>query len=156
MNNICAEKHVNVKATRTNCCRDICINTCMLMRDMLVNAVSTEQNFPCARNLWRHLYIESAHVFFMVDSLAPWASYQIRKIVGCACTGNAGFLRHLLQRKPLVSDPGKQHGTCVTHVPRCMSGHLTRGGGENFSAFPVHAQPAILRIWSTVHLWVAI
>ena len=23
-------------------------------------------------------------------SEAPWASYQIRKIAGCACTGNAG------------------------------------------------------------------
>ena len=23
------------------------------------------------------------------------------------------------------------HGTCVTHVPWCMSGSLTRGGGEN-------------------------
>ena len=39
--------------------------------------------------------------------------------------------RHRLQRKPLVSDPGMHHGTCVTHVPWCMSGSLTRGGGEN-------------------------
>ena len=35
-------------------------------------------------------------------------------------------LRH--QRKPLVSDLGMLHVTCVTHVPWCMS--LTRGGGE--------------------------
>ena len=41
------------------------------------------------------------------------------------------FPRHLLQRKPLVSDPGMHHGKCVTHVPWCMSGSLTRGGGEN-------------------------
>ena len=41
------------------------------------------------------------------------------------------FPRHLLQRKPLVNDPGMHHGTCVTHVPWCMSGSLTRGGGEN-------------------------
>ena len=39
------------------------------------------------------------------------------------------------------------HGTCVTHVPWCMSGSLTRGGGETFPAFTVHAQPAILQIW---------
>ena len=26
------------------------------------------------------------------------------------------FPRHRLQRKPLVSDPGMHHGTCVTHV----------------------------------------
>ena len=63
----------------------------------------------------------------------PWASYQIRNIAGCACAGNAGNVSplRLLQRKPLVSDPGMHHGTCVTHVPWCMSGSLTRGGGEN-------------------------
>ena len=49
----------------------------------------------------------------------PWASYQIRKIAGCACAGNAGngFPRRRFQRKPLVSDPSMHHGTCVTHVP---------------------------------------
>ena len=39
--------------------------------------------------------------------------------------------RHRLQRKPLVSDPCMHHGTCVTHVPCCMSGSLIRGGGES-------------------------
>ena len=32
------------------------------------------------------------------------------------------FPHHRLQRKPPVSDPGMHHGTCVTHVPWCMSG----------------------------------
>ena len=32
------------------------------------------------------------------------------------------FPRHRLQRKPLVSDPGMHHGTCVTHAPWCMLG----------------------------------
>ena len=41
------------------------------------------------------------------------------------------FPCHRLQRKPLVSDPGMHHGTCVSHVPWCMSGSLTRGGGGN-------------------------
>ena len=35
------------------------------------------------------------------------------------------FPRHRLQRKPLVSDPGMHHGTCVTHAS------LTRGDREN-------------------------
>ena len=63
----------------------------------------------------------------------PWASYQIRKIAGCACARNAGnvFPRRRFQRKPLVSDPGMHHGTCVTHVPWCKSGSLTCGDGEN-------------------------
>ena len=68
----------------------------------------------------------------------PWTSCQIRKIAGCACAGNAGNVspRHRLQRKPLVSDPGMHHGTCVTHVPWCMSGSLTRSGGENVPGIP--------------------
>ena len=39
------------------------------------------------------------------------------------------FARHRLQRKPLVSDPGM-------YVPWCMSGSLTRGGGENVPGIP--------------------
>ena len=67
-----------------------------------------------------------------------WASYQIRKIAGCACAGNAGndFPRHRLQRKLLVSDPGMHHGTCLMHVPWCMSESLTSRGGENVPGIP--------------------
>ena len=46
------------------------------------------------------------------------------------------FPRHRLHKKLLVSDPGMHHGTCVTHVPWCMSGSLTRGGGENVPGIP--------------------
>ena len=46
------------------------------------------------------------------------------------------FPRHRLLRKPLVSDPGMHHGTCVTHVTWCMSGSPTRGGGENVPGIP--------------------
>ena len=46
------------------------------------------------------------------------------------------FLRYRLQRRPLVSDHGMHHGTCVTHVPWCMSGSLTRYGGESVPAIP--------------------
>ena len=82
-----------------------------------------------------------------------WASYQIRKIAGCACAGNAGkvFPRRRFQRKPLVSDPGMHHGTCVTHVPWCMSGSLTCGDGENVPGIPRACAPAILRIWQEAH-----
>ena len=71
----------------------------------------------------------------------PWASCQVRKIAGFACAENAGdvfrgFPRHRLQRKPLVSDPSIHHGTCVVHVPWCVSGSLTRGGGENVPDIP--------------------
>ena len=85
----------------------------------------------------------------------PWASYQIRKIAGCACAGNAGnvFPRRRFQRKPLVSDPGMHHGTCVTHVPWCMSGSLTRGDGENVPGIPGACAPAILHIWQEAHCY---
>ena len=46
------------------------------------------------------------------------------------------FPRHRLQRKPLVSDPSMHHGTCVTHVPWCMSESPTRGGGRNVPGIP--------------------
>ena len=46
------------------------------------------------------------------------------------------FPRHRLQLKPPVSDPGMHHGTCVTHVPWCMSGSLTCVGGENVPGIP--------------------
>ena len=52
------------------------------------------------------------------------------------------FPRHRRQRKPLVSDPGMHHATCVMHVPRA---------GKTVQAFPAHAQPAILRIWQEVY-----
>ena len=80
----------------------------------------------------------------------PWASYQIPRIAGCACAGNAGnvFPRRRFQRKLLVSDPGMHHGTCVTHVPWCMSGSLTCGDGENV---PGACAPEILRIWQEAH-----
>ena len=69
-----------------------------------------------------------------------WVSYQLRKIAGYACVRNAGndfsATRHRLQKKPLVSDPYTHHSTCVTHVPQCMSGSLTRDGGENVPGIP--------------------
>ena len=43
---------------------------------------------------------------------------------------------HRLQRKSLVSDPDTHHGTCVMHVPWCMSTSVTRGGGENVPVIP--------------------
>ena len=60
------------------------------------------------------------HVHLSPNSTAivssPWTSCQIRKIAGCACTGNAenDSPRRLFQRKPLVSDPGMHRA--VMHV----------------------------------------
>ena len=102
---------------------------------------------------WSLHFVESLVCFVNIHSSSSRASYQIRKIAGCACAWDAGnvFFRHRLHRKPLVSDPGMHHGTCAMHLLWCMSRSLYRGGGETSPAFPVHAQPAILRIWQEAH-----
>ena len=46
------------------------------------------------------------------------------------------FPRHRHQRKPLVSDPGMHHGTCVTHVLWCMSGSLNPRWRGNVPGIP--------------------
>ena len=96
-------------------------------------------HWPCGRNL--------------PQTFRQWASYQIRKIAGCACAGNAGniFPRRRFQSKSLVNDSDMHHGTCVTHVPWCMSGSLTRSDGENVPGIPSACAPAILRIWQEAH-----
>ena len=59
-------------------------------------------------------------------------------IAGCTCAGNCGnvFPATDFKRKPLVNDPGTHHGTCVTHVPCCISGSHTSGGRENVLGIP--------------------
>ena len=56
-----------------------------------------------------------------------WASYQDTWNYGLRMRRECRerFSRHLIQRKPLVSDHGMDHRTCVAHVPWCMSGSLT-------------------------------
>ena len=46
------------------------------------------------------------------------------------------FPRHRLPRKPLVSDFGMHHGTCMTHMPWCMSGSLTPAEAGDVSGIP--------------------
>ena len=57
------------------------------------------------------------------------------------------FSRHRLQRKPLGSDPGMHHGTCVTHVRWYMLGWRKRSR----HSLRAHAQPAIVLIWQEAH-----
>ena len=75
------------------------------------------------------------------SSHGPLTRYA--KFAGCACARNAGNIyiyiyipHHRFQSKPLASDPDMHHGTCVTHVPWCMSGELTRGDGEKVPSIP--------------------
>ena len=78
-----------------------------------------------------------------------WPFYQMRKIAGCAKRREfrVRFRCHRPKWKPLVGDAGMHHGTCVAHVSRCMSGLLTRGGGENVPDIPGARTTDNLRIW---------
>ena len=77
---------------------------------------------------WRRIY----YIIFSWISYTNWrltryAKMRVVHVPGC----KERFPRQWIQRKPLVSDPDTQHGTCITHMPWCTSGSLTRGGGEN-------------------------
>ena len=81
----------------------------------------------CLQMLWLlHCLMTIRHVG---DDVTEWTPYQIRKICRLRMRWECWerFPRHRIQRKQLVSDPGVHHGTCVIHVPWCMSGSLTRG-----------------------------
>ena len=59
---------------------------------------------------------------------------QLRVAHAPGMPGN--FPCHQLQRKPLVSDSGMHHVTCVMHASWCMSESLTSGGRENIPGIP--------------------
>ena len=64
------------------------------------------------------------------------------------------FPRHRFQRKPIVSDPGIHHGTCVTHVPWCISGSLIRSGGEKRSRHSWRMRNPQFSVSGKRHMWV--
>ena len=74
---------------------------------------------------------------FLNISLRPPGNIQGNLTVVCGGSKLEQWLQWTeLSYSPLVSDPGMHHGTCVTHVPWCMSGSLTRAGGENVPGIP--------------------
>ena len=56
-------------------------------------------------------------------------------VITWPCLGCLSRECHRLRRK-LVGDRGMHHGTCVMHVPWCIPGSLTRGGGKNVPDIP--------------------
>ena len=65
-----------------------------------------------------------------------WEWYRYTKIRVAHAPGMPGmFTPPPTSRKPLFIDPGMHHGTCMMHVPWCVSGSLTRGGGENITRY---------------------
>ena len=111
---------------------------------MATNVPSPEICWRRCWETWKWLPIRSAIIGLLPDT------YNFGLCMRREC--GERFPRRRLHGKPLVSDPGRHHDTCVTHVPWCMPGSLTRGGGKKpFPAFPAHAQTALLRIWQEAH-----
>ena len=82
---------------------------------------------------WRHIYyMIFSYISYTNWRLTRYAKLRVVHAPGC----RERFPRHWVQRKPLISDPDIQHGTCVTRVPWCTSGSLTRGGEENVPDLP--------------------
>ena len=110
------------------------------MTYVAVRYLETDTSYaPCrvhfcnTQNDWNY----STRLSYITDNLIPWASYQIRKIAGCACAGNTG----IISPPPRVSDPDMHQGMCVTHVPWCMAGRYLAfsfgvGGRENVLGVP--------------------
>ena len=106
--------------------------------------------YPCV--LYRIMAVNTEMI--RVITVLLWASYQIRKIAGCACAGNAGNVF------PATAGKRSRHALrhVRTHVPWCMLGSPTSGflwsrwRGEPFPAFPAHAQHVIFRIWQEANV----
>ena len=89
-------------------------------------------------------WLESSRLSDPMGFLSDTQNCGLRKHREC----RERFENHRLQRNPLISYSGMYHGTCVTHVPWCMSGSLTEVTGK---AFQAHAQPSILRTLQEAH-----
>ena len=110
-----------------------------------MSSVRPRNSVSIARKKY-HRVITAAHC-------TKWASYQIRKIAGCACAGNVGN----------VSPAADFNGNRWLAIPVCITARASRTcrdacrdrlpavAGKTFPAFPAHAQPAILRIWQEAH-----
>ena len=61
------------------------------------------------------------------------------------------FRRHQLWTIRLFCYADMHHGPCVTHVSWCLSGSLTRGGGENVPVIPSASATRNLPIWQKAH-----
>ena len=85
---------------------------------------------------FRQLYStrHGSHELLQHGPLARYLNVWVAHAPGMPGT----FPHHRLQRKPLVSDPVMHHGTCVMHVPWCMSGSLTCDGGGKRSRHSRH------------------
>ena len=84
----------------------------------------------------------------LLPRINQWASCKIRKIAGWACAGKVGKVFPATDFCKIDSSRSRH---ASLHVSRACRDHQPAVAGKTFPAFPVHAQPAILRIWYEAH-----
>ena len=120
---------------------------------MLYYSTKERRSLPCATSSNTHIHTQL--VRFVDTRPVSWIGNPVhghltRYVKLQVAHAHAGNVFH--KGKPLVSDPGMHHGT---HVPWCMSGSLTRGGGENVPSRrlmvrkPVHGQTCVIHMSRT-------
>ena len=112
------------------------------MDDLFINTFIIQQSTASA---WQQIALFTYFSCLQVIYCARWAFYQICKIAGCACAGNAGSVFPSTDFK----------GNRWSPIPVCITTRASRTcydacrdrkpavAGTTFSAFPAHAQPAI-------------
>ena len=119
----------------------ICQKTCLNPTDCIHSLFLGSQRFvewnKYDRNMYlkRHLPSQWSDIYTTCiadHSSRNWISV-LTTLPGLRIHRECGerLPRHQLQRKPVISDPGMHHDTCVTQLPWCISVSLTRSGGEN-------------------------
>ena len=89
------------------------------------------RQFSCKRMNWNMTSSNLPSFWFGLNMLAYIETLKNRGAITVTskwarCNPTRGYL----------TSAGMHHGTCVTHVPWCMSGSLTHGGGENAPDIP--------------------
>ena len=131
-----------IKKKQSSCCYSI--NPGLL--DLPTFVGNTAHDNLIRHQMWTRPWIEKNPVWLLTRHSQTWLHLseiwmqhgpltryvKLRVVHAPGAVHQELFPRHRLQRKLLVGD----HGTCVTHVSWCMSGSLTRGGGENVPGIP--------------------
>ena len=136
---------------------------------MIVDRIINNKNCPLSRQQYHMIskcishmpfsifvcwWIAFLKCFLLLEVAQHECLLHTSKIVGCACAGIAVNIPppHTHTHTHTFHPP---HPTPTPHLPpppaSTCAESLTLRGGETFSAFPAHAQPAVLCIWHEVH-----
>ena len=118
----------------------LCLCVCLWQQYICRSMIAIHDIFSIVHKQYREqlfrcgvMYI-SKHTFFYLFGCGSEGMGLLpdTKLRVANAPGMPGTFSSPPTRKPLVNDPDMHHGTYATpHVPWCISGSLTRVGGEN-------------------------